>query len=388
MDTLILTTAAAAPAKHNMKYRYLGDSGLLVSTLSLGSWANFNGNFGVDDAYTIMVKAFQGGVNFFDNAEGYALGKSEEIMGHAIQRGIADGVWQREDLVLSTKIFLGTKAGPNDQGLGRKHIIEGTMASLKRMQLDYVDVIFCHCPESSTPIEETVRAMNHVIERGWAFHWGTSEWSSHDIIQAREIADRLRLIRPIVKQPEYHILERSRVEFDYANLYQKYKLGLTTWSPLAFGILTGKYSQGIPEGSRLQTEWIASLVPDLAVRAAKADKMKAIADELGCSLAQFAIAWCASNKNVSTVILGASNVRQLEENLQANAFIDKITPEIKARVDEIVQFVPKIPQHDRFCILRKMSFRWQAYFGVACVVKCRLLSVRYSLKRSNAISSK
>ncbi|KAF1325993.1 K+ channel protein, partial [Globisporangium splendens] len=347
--------ATPAPAQHNMKYRYLGNSGLLVSTLSLGSWVTFNGNFGVDDAYAIMVKAFEGGVNFFDNAEGYALGKSEEIMGQVVQRGIEHGVWQREDLVLTTKIFLGTKTspGPNDQGLSRKHVVEGTKASLKRMQLDYVDVIFCHRPDSSTPIEETVRAVNFVIQQGWAFYWGTSEWSSAQIIEACEVADRLGLIRPIVEQPEYHILQRSRVEFDYVNLYKKYKLGLTTWSPLAFGILTGKYSQGIPEGSRLQTEWIASLVPDLPVRAAKADKLKVIADELGCSLAQFAIAWCASNKNVSTVILGASNVRQLEENLKASAFIDKITPEIKARVDEIAQFVPTIPQHDRYFTTRE-----------------------------------
>ena len=343
-----------APAKHNMKYRYLGNSGLLVSTLSFGSWVTFDGNFGTDDAYDIMAKAYQSGVNFFDNAEWYALGKSETIAGEIIQRGIQNGVWTREDLVLSTKIFMGTKenAGPNDQGLGRKHIIEGTKASLKRMQLDYVDVVFCHRPESSTPIEETVRAMNFVIEQGWAFYWGTSEWKSGDIIEACEIADRLGLIRPIVEQPQYHILERSRVEFDYVNLYKKYKLGLTTWSPLASGILTGKYSQGIPEGSRLETAWIAAMIPDIEIRAKKADQIKTIADELGCSLSQLAIAWCASNRNVSTVMLGASSIHQLEENLKANEFIDKITPEVKTRIDEIAQFVPTLLENDAFSNLR------------------------------------
>uniref|UniRef100_K3WXJ1 NADP-dependent oxidoreductase domain-containing protein n=1 Tax=Globisporangium ultimum (strain ATCC 200006 / CBS 805.95 / DAOM BR144) TaxID=431595 RepID=K3WXJ1_GLOUD len=346
--------ATPAPTKHTMKYRYLGNSGLLVSTLSFGSWVTFDGNFGTDIAYDIMVKAFEGGVNFFDNAEGYAWGKSEEIMGQVVKKGIENGVWTREDLVISTKIFVGTKAvaGPNDQGLSRKHIIEGTKASLKRFGFDYVDVVFCHRPEATTPIEETVRAMNFVIERGWAFYWGTSEWKSADIIEACEIADRLGLIRPIVEQPQYHILERSRVDYDYVNLYKKYKYGLTTWSPLASGVLTGKYSSGVPEGTRLANAFIKSLQPDLDGRIAKADKLKVIADELGCSLAQLSIAWCASNPNVSTVILGASSIHQLEENLKANAIIDKITPEIKARIDEIAQFVPTIKENDQFSKVR------------------------------------
>ncbi|KAF1317654.1 Voltage-gated potassium channel subunit beta, partial [Globisporangium splendens] len=218
--------------------------------------------------------------------------------------------------------------------------------------MDYVDVIFCHRPEATTPIEETVRAMNYLIQKGWAFYWGTSEWKSADIIEACEIADRLGLIRPIVEQPQYHILERSRVDYDYVNLYKKYKLGLTTWSPLASGVLTGKYSSGIPEGTRLADAFIKSLQPDLDGRIAKADKLKVIADELGCSLAQLAIAWCASNPNVSTVILGASSVHQLEENLKANDVIDKITPEIKARIDEIAQFVPTIKENDQFSKVR------------------------------------
>ncbi|KAF1335890.1 K+ channel protein, partial [Globisporangium splendens] len=343
--------ATPAPPAHGMKYRFLGDSGLLVSTLSFGCMT-FNDKMSEDTAYDIMVKAYESGINFFDNAEGYMAGTAERLMGRAIRKGIENGVWTREDLVVSAKIFMGTKAGPNDQGLSRKHIVEGTKASLQRAQLDYVDVIFCHRADASTPIEETVRAMNFVIQQGWAFYWGTSEWTAHDIIQACDIADRLGLIRPVVEQPQYHILERSRVEFDYVNLYKKYKLGLTTWSPLSSGILTGKYGKGIPEGTRLDNAWMKTLIPDMDVRIAKAEKLKVIADELGCSIAQLAIAWCASNRNVSTVMLGATSVRQFEENIKANAFIDKITPEIKARIDEIAPLEPKLHEYDMFYTLR------------------------------------
>ncbi|GAB9473879.1 K+ channel protein [Globisporangium polare] len=344
--------ALAATPTHDMKYRFLGNSGLLVSQLSFGCMLTFDSDF--DLAYDIMTTAFKNGVNFFDNAEGYGFGKAEAILGRVIQKGVAEGVWTREDLVLSTKIFVGTKQtpGPNDQGISRKHIVEGTKAALKRLQTEYVDVLYCHRPEPSTPIEESVRAMNHIIEQGWAFYWGTSEWSSHDIIEACDIADRLGLIRPIVEQPQYHIFERSRVDYDYVSLYKKYKLGLTTWSPLAFGILTGKYSQGIPDGSRLENAYIKSLVPEFEERVGKVEKLKVIAEELGCSVAQLAIAWCASNPSVSTVILGASSVKQLEENLKANALIEKITPEIKSRIDEIVQFVPVIKENDHWTTIR------------------------------------
>ncbi|GAB9473875.1 K+ channel protein [Globisporangium polare] len=321
--------APAATSTHDMKYRFLGNSGLLVSQLSFGCMLTFDSDF--DLAYDIMTTAFKNGVNFFDNAEGYGFGKAEAILGRVIQKGVAEGVWTREDLVLSTKIFVGTKQtpGPNDQGISRKHIIEGTKASLKRMQTDYVDVIFCHRPEG---------------------------WSSHDIIEACDIADRLGLIRPIVEQPQYHIFERSRVEYDHVNLFKKYKLGLTTWSPLAYGVLTGKYSNGIPEGTRFTSEWFQNRVPDFEERVAKVAKLEPIAKELGCSVAQLAIAWCASNPNLSTVILGASRVKQLEENLKANLFVDKITPEVKARIDEIVQFVPKVPQNDMWYTLRSSKF--------------------------------
>ncbi|KAF1317688.1 K+ channel protein, partial [Globisporangium splendens] len=338
-----------------MKHRYLGNTGLLVSTLSLGCMT-FDDKFGLDKTYAIMTKAYEGGVNYFDNAEAYGLGKSEEVVGQAIQMGIEKGVWAREDLVISTKIFVGAKAnpGPNDQGLSRKHVVEGTKASLKRLQLDYVDVIFCHRPDKHTPIEETVRAMNFVINQGWAFYWGTSEWKSADIIEACEIADRLGLIRPVVEQPQYNIFERSRVEFDFVNLYKKYGLGLTTFSPLRHGLISGKHTSGFVEGTRLTVPRIQNMIPDLELKIAKAEKMKVIAQELGCSLPQLAIAWCATNPNVSTVMLGATSVGQLDENLKAYAFIDKITPEVKARIDEIAQFVPKNPTYDHFYTIREI----------------------------------
>jgi voltage-dependent potassium channel beta subunit len=331
----------AAPA-HNMKYRFLGDSGLLVSTLSFGSWVTFDNQLDVEKAYSIMEHAYKSGINFFDNAEAYAAGKSEEIMGQVIKMGVERGVWTREDLVLSTKIFFGTKPGPNNCGLSRKHIIEGTKAALKRFDQSYVDLVFCHRPDPRTPIEEIVRAMNFTISQGWAFYWGTSEWTSAEIIEACEIADRLHLARPVMDQPEYHMLERSRVDYDYVNLYKKYKYGLTTWSPLASGVLTGKYNKGIPEGSRLSLPAYKDMLSrGLDEKVAKCIKFEEIAKEIGCSMAQLAIAWVASNEHVSTVILGATSIAQLDENLKAMEFIDKITPEIKARIDEIAQFKPK-----------------------------------------------
>ncbi|KAF1325992.1 Voltage-gated potassium channel subunit beta, partial [Globisporangium splendens] len=346
--------ATPAPATHGMKYRYLGNTGLLVSTLSLGVMT-FGDKLKGDDAYNMVVKAYQSGVNFFDTAEFYGLGLCETILGEIIQKGIKNGVWQREDLVISTKIFVGTKLnpGPNDQGLSRKHIIEGIKASLKRLQLDYVDVIFCHRPESSTPIEETVRAMNFVIEQGWAFYWGTSEWKSGGIIEACEIAERLKLIRPVVEQPQYNIFERARVDFDFVNLYKKYKLGLTTFSPLRYGLISGKHGQGIVEGTRLTDPAAQRRIKDLDTKLVKTDSLKTVADDLGCTTAQLAIAWCASNKNVSTVMLGASNIQQLEENLKASAFIDKMTPEIKARIDVIAKYVPELPEYDQFYAVRE-----------------------------------
>jgi len=238
--------------------------------------------------------------------------------------------------------------------VARKHVVEGAKASLKRLELDYVDVIYCHRPDPHTPIEETVRAMNFVIDQGWAFYWGTSEWNAADIIEACEIADRLGLIRPVVEQPQYNILERSRVDFDLASLYKKYKLGLTVWSPLSMGILTGKYSAGKPEGSRyaspaFQVGWVQE---GFAEKVEAADKLQPIASELGCSLAQMAIAWALSNPNVSTILLGASRPEQLEETLKAVDVESKMTPQVKEKIDAVVKFVPTLPEMDALALVR------------------------------------
>uniref|UniRef100_H3GA92 NADP-dependent oxidoreductase domain-containing protein n=1 Tax=Phytophthora ramorum TaxID=164328 RepID=H3GA92_PHYRM len=348
---------APASSDNKMTYRFLGNSGLLVSKLSLGSWMDVSDKYTADAWYHMMKLAFENGVNFFDNAEAYGGGVAEKNMGAAIKKGIEEGTWSREDLVITTKIFFGAGAfgslmGPNEQGLSRKHIIEGTKASLKRLDQDYVDVIFCHRPEPYTPIEETVRAMNYVIEQGWAFYWGTSQWSSAQLIEACEIADRLGLIRPIVEQTIYSILDRSKVDFEYVDLYKKYKLGLTTWSPLAFGALTGKYSAGTPEGSRMADPILKAFSPDFAERVKKADKLKPVADKLGISLAELALAWCVSNENVSTVMIGAKTLAQLEQNLKALAAVEKITPEIKAEIDSLVPFVPELSKPDGLVLVR------------------------------------
>ncbi|KAG6616661.1 voltage-gated potassium channel subunit beta [Phytophthora cinnamomi] len=345
-------------AKPNrMTYRFLGNSGLLVSKLSLGSWMDVNDKYTADAWYDMMKLAFEHGVNFFDNAEAYGGGLAERNMGAAINKGIAEGTWNREDLVITTKIFFGPKnframCGPNQQGLSRKHIVEGTKASLKRLDQEYVDVIFCHRPDPYTPIEETVRAMNVVINQGWAFYWGTSQWSAAEIVEACEIADRLGLIRPIVEQTIYSILDRNKVDFEYVDLYKKYKLGLTTWSPLAYGALTGKYSAGTPEGSRMENALFKAYSPDFAERVAKADKLRPVADKLGVSMAELALAWCVSNENVSTVMIGAKTLAQLEQNLKAMEAVDKITPEVKAEIDALIPFVPELSKPDGTAAMR------------------------------------
>ncbi|ETI41344.1 hypothetical protein F443_13418 [Phytophthora nicotianae P1569] len=341
-----------------MTYRFLGNTGLLVSKLSLGSWIDVSDKYTVDAWYDMMKLAFERGVNFFDSAEAYGGGLAEKNMGAAIKKGTTEGTWRREDLVITTKIFFGTKdimtkSGPNEQGLSRKHIVEGTKASLKRLDLKYVDVIFCHRPDPYTPIEETVRAMNFVIDQGWAFYWGTSQWNVAQIIEACEIADRLGLIRPVVEQTIYSILDRNKVEFEYVDLYKKYKLGLTTWSPLAYGALTGKYSSGNPEGSRMESSLFKALSPDFAERVAKADKLKPLAEKLGISMAELALAWCVSNENVSTVMIGARTLLQLEQNLKALEALKKITPDVKAEIDSLIPFVPELSKLDGSAAVRE-----------------------------------
>ncbi len=276
-----------------MEYRHLGTSGLQVSTLSFGAWVTFGQQFGEDIAYECMKAAYDAGCNFFDNAEVYASGQAETLMGQAIKRA----GWKRSDLVVSTKIFWGGD-GPNDTGLSRKHIVEGTNAALARLQLDYVDLIFCHRPDIRTPIEETVRAMNFIVDQGKAFYWGTSEWSAAQIMEAYQIARREHLIPPTMEQPQYNMFERAKVEKEYARLYREIGLGTTIWSPLASGILTGKYGDGIPGGTRVTLpgyEWLKEIVesPEGQARIGKTRDLAPITAELGCTLAQLAIAWCA-----------------------------------------------------------------------------------------------
>ena len=320
-----------------MQYRRLGRSGLQVSELSLGSWVTYHNQVDVGSAAEMLAAAFDAGVNFFDNAEVYAGGKSEEIMGAAIKRlG-----WARHQYIVSTKFFWGidnTGTTVNYKNtLNRKYLLGAIDASLKRFDLDYVDLAYCHRPDPHTPIEETVFAMHDMVARGKALYWGTSEWSAEEIRAAWEIAERHHLHKPMVEQPQYHLFHRNKVEKEFARLYDECGLGLTTWSPLASGLLTGKYKSGIPAGSRGALEsmsWIQEQLLHPARNAAVA-KLEGIAAELGCNVAQLAIAWVNKNPRVSTVILGASKISQLQDNLKALAVTPKLTAELIARIDEI-----------------------------------------------------
>lgn len=331
-----------------MRYKFLGGSGILVSELSLGTMTFgdgggfIKGNVGADLAFDLMKMAFEHGVNFYDCAEGYGGpgGVSERIFGEAIKRGIDHGVWERKDLVISTKLFSGTRApskNPNIQGLSRKHLIEGTIESLKRMQLDYVDLLFCHRPDPSTKIEETVRTMNSLIQRGMILYWGTSEWSATQLQKAIGYAEKFGLEPPLFDQCQYSLIARERVEREYVSLYPD--LGLTVWGPMAGGALTGKYKKG--EEPKADTRFgkvegpmkqrmIARLMPSLEV----AHKIEPFAKELGCTLAQLAMAWCMANPNVSTAICGASSCEQLKETLGSLSVVAKLTPEVMKRIDD------------------------------------------------------
>lgn len=324
-----------------MEYRFLGASGLQLSALSFGAWVTFGDQINEDVALEIMSSAFDAGINFFDNAEVYAGGRAETIMGNVIKKA----GWKRSDLVISTKIYWGGK-GRNDNGLSRKHIIEGTNAALKRLQLEYVDLIFCHRPDLFTPIEETVWAMNHILAQGKAFYWGTSEWSAAQIMEAYAIARREHLIPPLMEQPEYNMFKRERVEKEYSRLYKEIGLGTTIWSPLAGGILSGKYDQGIPKGSRMDLAdyaWLRRRLesPEGQKKVETTRRLKPIAEQLGCSTAQLAIAWCLKNPNVNTVILGATSVKQLRENLNALGFVPQLTPDVMDQIEEILDNKPK-----------------------------------------------
>jgi voltage-dependent potassium channel beta subunit len=300
-----------------MQYRRLGKWGIQLSELSFGSWITFGEELDIDGVKECMRWAFDQGVNFFDNAELYGNGASELLMGEAVRE------YRREELVISTKIFWGGKA-VNSTGLSYKHLIEGTKRSLGRLRLDYVDLLFCHRPDPHTPIEETVWAMNHLINSGLVFYWGTSEWPADLIEQAHLFCEKNHLIPPVMEQPQYNLFNRSRVEKEYAPLYEKRGMGTTIWSPLDSGILTGKYNEGIPKGTRLDRhEWLRENLSPFKIE--KVKKFGKIAAELSCSCSQLAIAWCLKNPRVSTVILGASNLEQLKHNMEALRVKDAIT---------------------------------------------------------------
>jgi voltage-dependent potassium channel beta subunit len=320
-----------------MQYRRLGRAGLRVSALSLGSWVTYHNQVGTDSAVEMMAAAFDGGINFFDNAEGYAGGRSEEIMGQALKRlG-----WPRLNYVVSTKFFWGLdRAGEavnRRDTLNRKYLMQAIDGSLKRFGLEHVDLVYCHRPDPHTPIEETVWAMSDMIRQGKALYWGTSEWSAGDIRAAWEIAERHHLHKPVMEQPQYHLFHRKRVEQEYARLYEDIGLGLTTWSPLASGLLTGKYRDGVPPGSRATVESYTFLREGLThpARNAAVARLSEVAAEMGVTTAQLAIGWAARNPRVSSVITGASSVNQLRSNLGAMDACARLTPELLARIDEI-----------------------------------------------------
>ena len=317
-----------------MEYRHLGRTGIRVSELSLGSWISFKNQVDAGGAAEIMAAAYDLGVNFFDNAESYANGKSEEVMGAALKKlG-----WRRGSYLITTKIYWGLHDNVNEKNtLHRKRLIEGINGSLERLQLDYVDVLYCHRPDKTTPIEETVWAMHNIIEWGKAMYWGTSEWSAAEIVEAIAVAERHHLHKPVTEQPEYNLFERKRFSGEYVRFYREFGYGSTTWSPLATGLLSGKYNAGIPQNSRagvMKADWLTAAVTDQE-KLAKVKALEPIAKELNCTLSQLSLAWCLKNPFVSTVITGASRVGQVQENMKASGIAPKLTSEILERINKI-----------------------------------------------------
>jgi voltage-dependent potassium channel beta subunit len=317
-----------------MQYRRLGRGGLKVSVLSFGSWVSFGPQLAGGNARECLAAAYDGGVNFFDNAEVYAGGRSESIMGEAI----AQLGWPRHTYVVSSKYFWGIEDSVNTRNtLNRKYLLHAIDGSLRRMGLDFLDLVFCHRPDPTTPVDETVWAMHNIIESGRALYWGTSEWSADAIREAWDVAERDHLHRPVVEQPEYNLFNRTKVEEEFAPLYRDIGIGLTTWSPLASGLLSGKYLDGVPTGSRATLPgygWLRDRLTDPEANR-RVRSLKEIADDLGVSLSQLSIAWCASNPDVSTVITGASRVEQVRENLGALDAMARFTPELRARIEAI-----------------------------------------------------
>ncbi len=325
----------------DMEYRRLGRSGLQVSALSFGSWVSFGNQLDVERGEACMVAAYDAGVNFFDNAEAYAAGKSETIMGEILQR---QG-WARDSFIVSSKVYWGGSK-PTQRGLSRKHIYDACHAAMNRLQVDYLDLYFCHRPDPNTPIEETVWAMNDLIRQGKVLYWGTSEWSAQQIMEAHMIARQYNLLPPTMEQPQYHMFHRERVEVEYARVYREVGLGTTIWSPLASGVLTGKYNDEVPDDSRVNLpgyEWLKEMVfsEEGQARIQKVRELTPIADELGVSMAQLAIAWCLKNPNVSTVITGASRVSQVEENMKAMAIVEQLDDDVMAQIEAVLDNKPE-----------------------------------------------
>jgi voltage-dependent potassium channel beta subunit len=327
-----------------MEYRRLGKSGLQLSALSLGSWVTFGNQVGDDVAEECMKIAYDNGVNFFDNAEAYAHGKSEIVMGNILKKMN----WTRSSYVVSSKVFWGGKL-PNETGLSRKHVFEACHAALKRLQVDYLDLYFCHRPDKNTPIEETVRAMDQLIQQGKVLYWGTSEWSAQEIMQAYSVAREYNLTPPTMEQPQYNMFHRERFEVEYKQLYSEIGLGTTIWSPLASGLLTGKYNEGIPEDTRISLptlEWLKEATTGDAARdkIEKVKRLAILAKALDLSLPNLALAWCLKNENVSTVITGASKPAQLRDNLKALDAVPRLTEDVMEQLEEILGNKPLQPK--------------------------------------------
>jgi voltage-dependent potassium channel beta subunit len=326
-----------------MQYRKLGKTGIQISAVSFGSWLTFGKQIENKIAETLMHTAYDAGINFFDNAEIYSRGQSEIVMGNILKKA----AWPRSSYMVSSKVFFGYEdSKPNQTGLSRKHIMEGCHAALKRLQVDYIDLYFCHRPDKQTPIAETVWAMNTLIQQGKILYWGTSEWSAQEILQAHIEAARHNLMGPVMEQPQYHMFEREKIEKDYLHIYQYEGLGTTIWSPLASGLLSGKYNNGMPTDTRLNIEGMDWLKERMFVegRIEKIKKLAALATELGISLPVMAIAWVLKNEHVSTAILGASKLQQLEENLKALDAVSLLTDEIIEKIESILENKPVQPQ--------------------------------------------
>lgn len=329
-----------------MEYRRMGKSGLQLSVLSYGSWVTFHKQIDEGIADELMSISYDNGINFFDNAEVYAAGESEKLMGRVLK----NKSWDRTSYTVSSKVFFGWRGKqnkPNQTGLSRKHITEACHEALQRLQLDYLDIFFCHRPDRNVPMEEVVWTMNTLIQQGKILYWGTSEWSGVEIMEAHKVAQQYRLIGPVVEQPQYNLLEREKMENEYLQIFNTVGLGTTIWSPLASGLLTGKYNSGIPEGARLSLsgfEWLKDrwMVEE---KLNKVKQLSGIADELGIPMATLAIAWTIKNPNVTTAILGATRKEQLLENLKALEVTDKITPDLMQRIDEVMQTKPKLPEY-------------------------------------------